>query len=51
MSTICAISTPGGVGGIAVVRISGPEAIDIADRLWLGKSLKQCDSHTAHLDG
>ncbi len=49
MSTICAISTPGGVGGIAVVRISGPEAIYIADRLWLGKSLKQCDSHTAHL--
>ncbi|MDE5705920.1 tRNA uridine-5-carboxymethylaminomethyl(34) synthesis GTPase MnmE [Muribaculum sp.] len=49
MSTICAISTPGGVGGIAVIRISGPDAISIADRLWLGKSLKQCDSHTAHL--
>ena len=24
--TICAISTPGGTGGIAVIRVSGPEA-------------------------
>lgn len=30
--TIAAISTPSGVGGIAVVRLSGPEAFDIASR-------------------
>jgi len=24
--TICAISTPSGVGGIAIIRVSGPEA-------------------------
>lgn len=48
-STICAISTPGGVGGLAVIRISGSEAITIADRIWHGKSLATCDSHTAHL--
>jgi tRNA modification GTPase len=28
--TICALSTPGGVGAIAVVRLSGPSALDIA---------------------
>lgn len=47
--TICAISTPPGAGGIAVARISGPEAITITDRVWRGKSLSQCTSHTAHL--
>lgn len=47
--TICAISTPPGIGGIAVVRISGPEALDIADRCWHGTSLKEAKTHTAHL--
>lgn len=47
--TICAISTPPGIGGIAIVRISGPEAIAIADRVWCGKSLGDAVSHTAHL--
>ena len=37
MSTICAISTPYGVGGIAVVRVSGAEAISIVDSLFQGK--------------
>lgn len=32
--TIVAISTPIGVGGIAVVRISGDDAINIADKLF-----------------
>ena len=32
MNTIAAISTPPGVGGIAVVRLSGPEAVAIASR-------------------
>lgn len=49
MSTICAISTPHGIGGIAVIRVSGDEAISIANRLWKGKDLEQTPSHTAHL--
>jgi tRNA modification GTPase len=31
--TICAISTPPGVGGIAVIRVSGPEAVPIARKI------------------
>ncbi|MBR5783392.1 MAG: tRNA uridine-5-carboxymethylaminomethyl(34) synthesis GTPase MnmE [Clostridia bacterium] len=33
MSTICALSTPRGVGGIAVVRVSGEQAINICAAL------------------
>lgn len=47
--TICAISTPAGVGGIAVARVSGQEAIRICDKIWRGKSLDGLASHTAHL--
>ncbi len=47
--TICAISTPPGLGGIAVVRVSGPEAIAIVDTLWHGKALTDAKSHSAHL--
>lgn len=47
--TICAISTPSGVGGIAVIRISGPQAIQIADTLWHGRKLAEVPSHTARL--
>jgi len=32
--TICAVSTPPGTGGIAVIRVSGPEAIPICSRLF-----------------
>ena len=35
--TIAAISTPAGEGAIALIRISGPEAIAIADRIYRGK--------------
>ena len=34
MSTICAISTAPGVGGIAVIRVSGPDAFKICDRIF-----------------
>ncbi|BAR50721.1 tRNA modification GTPase TrmE [Tannerella forsythia KS16] len=33
-STICAVSTAPGVGGIAVIRVSGPEALPVALRLF-----------------
>lgn len=46
--TICAVSTPAGTGGIAVARVSGPQAICIADRLWRGRRLTEATSHTAH---
>ncbi len=47
--TIAAISTPPGTGGIAVIRISGTEAVGIADKVFFGKDkLADCDSHTVH---
>ena len=46
--TICAISTPAGIGGIAVVRISGPQAISIADSIWQGKRLTDAATHSVH---
>ena len=49
MSTITAISTPHGTGGIAVVRLSGPQAFEIADRAWKGAPLAEAATHTAHL--
>jgi tRNA modification GTPase len=45
---ICAISTPPGVGGIAVARISGKGAIEIVDKIWKGTSLVNARTHTAH---
>ena len=32
--TICALSTPSGIGGIAVVRISGPDAISACAQVF-----------------
>jgi tRNA modification GTPase len=47
--TIAAISTPHGVGAIAVVRLSGPESVAIADRLFAGgASLREASPRTAH---
>ncbi len=47
-STICAISTAAGVGGIAVIRVSGPDAISIVDGIFSfskSKKLKDCPTH------
>ncbi|WP_182200366.1 tRNA uridine-5-carboxymethylaminomethyl(34) synthesis GTPase MnmE [Paraliobacillus salinarum] len=46
--TIAAISTPLGEGAIAIVRLSGEEAVGIANQLFYGKDLTQVDSHTIH---
>lgn len=46
--TITAISTPIGEGAIAIVRLSGPKAIVIANNLFQGKNLNQVESHTIH---
>ena len=47
--TICAISTPQGRGGIAVIRISGPQALPIVQQRWQGKPLADMTTHTVHL--
>ena len=48
--TIAAISTPAGEGAIALVRISGPEAIPIADKVFRGKETpSRFVSHLQHL--
>lgn len=47
--TIAAISTPPGMGGISVIRISGPEAIRIVNNAWKGADLSKVPSHTVHL--
>ena len=48
--TIAAISTAQGAGGIGVIRISGKEAKEIADRFFrapTGKKLKETPGYTA----
>lgn len=45
--TIAAIATPPGEGGVAVIRISGPDAIFIADQIFTGK-VQNYQSHTLH---
>ena len=47
--TICAVSTPQGRGGIAVIRVSGPQALEIVQSRWQGKPLADMASHTVHL--
>lgn len=46
--TITAISTPIGEGAIAIVRLSGPEAVSMTARVFKGKNLNKVDSHTIH---
>ncbi|MDR1415909.1 MAG: tRNA uridine-5-carboxymethylaminomethyl(34) synthesis GTPase MnmE [Prevotellaceae bacterium] len=51
-STIAAISTPPGTGGIAVVRLSGAQALPIADQVFTspsGKRLSEQKAGTVHL--
>jgi tRNA modification GTPase len=49
-STICAISTPAGVGGIAIIRISGKNAIETASKIFFvsekNKSLLNISANT-----
>ncbi len=51
--TIIALATPSGVGAIAVIRLSGENAITIADAFFKsikkGKTLTNQQSHTIHL--
>lgn len=47
-ATIAAIATPPGEGGVAIIRISGNEAITVAEKIFSGP-VRSFRSHTAHL--
>lgn len=50
--TIVALASPSGTGAIAVIRISGKDAISIAEQVFQsvsGKSISQQKTHTIHL--
>ena len=47
-STICALATAPGIGAIAVIRLSGEDAINICNKVFFGKDLTQVETHTAH---
>ncbi len=44
--TIAAISTALGVGAISIIRVSGPQSIEIVNKIFKGKDLSKCESHT-----
>jgi len=49
--TIAAVSTPPGEGGIALIRVSGPEAVQLVSRFFQsskGEDLTRGGSHTIH---
>ena len=51
--TICALATPPGAGGIAVVRVSGPDAYPIVEKIFaplhLGRKVAEAKGYTAML--
>lgn len=46
--TIAAISTALGEGAIGIVRMSGPEALHIANQVFKGANLEEATTHTMH---
>lgn len=47
--TIAALVTAVGESSVGIIRISGPDAVSIADSIYLGKnSLQTAESHTIH---
>jgi tRNA modification GTPase len=46
--TIVALATPNGTGAIGIIRLSGPDAITIANSVFKGKDLSKQGSHTIH---
>jgi tRNA modification GTPase len=47
--TIVALATPPGIGAIGVIRLSGNNAISIANQIFSSKDLSQQPSHTLHV--
>jgi len=46
--TIIALATPQGVSGLAVIRLSGKDSIDITDKVFAGKRLIDQPTHSVH---
>lgn len=46
--TICALATANGIGAIGIIRVSGNQAFEIANKVFQGKNLEKSDSHTVH---
>lgn len=46
--TICAIATANGVGALGIIRLSGNDAVKIAQRTFKGTNLEHVKSHTVH---
>ena len=44
--TIAAIATAVGTSAINIIKISGPDAISIVNKLFKGKNLTKVESHT-----
>ncbi|MDE6013697.1 MAG: hypothetical protein K2G50_01985, partial [Anaeroplasmataceae bacterium] len=49
VENICAPATPFGTSAIAIIRCSGPTAIELVAKLFKGKDLTKVPSHTIHL--
>lgn len=47
--TIIALATPAGVGAIAVLRLSGPKAVELTLRAFSNKKMANAPGHTIHL--
>jgi len=46
--TICAISTALGVGAISIIRMSGPDSLNVINKHFKGKNLLKVPTHTIH---
>ena len=46
--TIVALATPQGISALAVIRLSGEEAIEITDKVFRGTDLAEAEGHTLH---
>ncbi len=47
-NTICALATANGIGAIGIIRISGSQSFEIANKVFEGKNLETSESHTVH---
>lgn len=47
-TTIAAVTTPPGLGAVSMIRISGPEAVHVADLATDGRVLSQAPRHARH---
>lgn len=48
--TICALATPPGLGGLGVIRLSGPQAFSVADAAMRRGTCASFAGHTLHRD-